>query len=187
MEEAERSARIAAKNPMTPGQGDFLRYFTLVSLKNEHPVTLRVIRAIPEDRADYRPHEVGRSAIDLAWHIVSAEHRFLAAVVNGEFDFTGTKPEEVQTVADVARWYVAAFQRDIEGIKALSSEALVKIVDFRGLYQLPAVTYLQVGLNHTIHHRGQLSTYLRPMGAKVPSIYGESYDAAQARQAAPLH
>ena len=38
-----------------------------------------------------------------------------------------------------------------------------------------------------IHHRGQLSSYLRPMGAKVPSIYGESYDSALARQSAPLH
>ena len=44
--------------------------------------------------------------------------------------------------------------------------------------------YLNVLLQHTIHHRGQLSTYLRPMGAKVPSIYGESYDATQARKAA---
>jgi uncharacterized damage-inducible protein DinB len=172
---------------MTPGQGDFLRYFTLVALRNEHPVTLRVIRAIPDDKALFRPHENGRSAIDLAWHIVFAEHRFLSAVVNGEFDFTGTKPEEVQTVADVARWYVASFQRDIEGLKALSSEALVKIVDFRGLHQLPAVTFMQVGLSHSIHHRGQLSMYLRPMGAKVPSIYGESYDSREARQAAPLH
>jgi uncharacterized damage-inducible protein DinB len=41
--------------------------------------------------------------------------------------------------------------------------------------------FLAVGLHHTIHHRGQLSSYLRSMGAKVPSIYGESYDAAQAR------
>ena len=41
---------------------------------------------------------------------------------------------------------------------------------------LPAVVYVQIGLNHSIHHRGQLSMYLRPMGAKVPSIYGESYD-----------
>jgi uncharacterized damage-inducible protein DinB len=39
-------------------------------------------------------------------------------------------------------------------------------------------------LNHTIHHRGQLSTYLRPMGSKVPAIYGESYDSAQAKKAA---
>jgi uncharacterized damage-inducible protein DinB len=41
-----------------------------------------------------------------------------------------------------------------------------------------------MGMHHTVHHRGQLSSYLRSMGAKVPSIYGESYDDAQARKAA---
>jgi uncharacterized damage-inducible protein DinB len=41
-----------------------------------------------------------------------------------------------------------------------------------------------MGLNHTIHHRGQLSSYLRCMGAKVPSLYGESYDDAHARKTA---
>ena len=55
------------------------------------------------------------------------------------------------------------------------------MIDFRGLFQLPAVTFLHFGLNHSIHHRGQLSMYLRPMGAKVPAIYGESYDSAKAQ------
>jgi uncharacterized damage-inducible protein DinB len=45
-----------------------------------------------------------------------------------------------------------------------------------GMFNLPAVMYLQFMLNHSIHHRGQLSAYLRPMGAKVPSIYGGSFD-----------
>jgi uncharacterized damage-inducible protein DinB len=45
-----------------------------------------------------------------------------------------------------------------------------------GMFNLPAVMYLQFMLNHSIHHRGQLSSYLRPMGAKVPSIYGGSFD-----------
>ncbi|HEY2115189.1 MAG TPA: DinB family protein, partial [Candidatus Angelobacter sp.] len=58
-----------------------------------------------------------------------------------------------------------------------------KPIDFRGMFQMPAVSFLTLSQNHSIHHRGQLSTYLRPMGAKVPSIYGESYDAAQARAA----
>jgi uncharacterized damage-inducible protein DinB len=43
---------------------------------------------------------------------------------------------------------------------------------------------LQVEMNHEIHHRGQLSTYLRPMGGRVPAIYGESYDSAEAKKAA---
>ena len=49
---------------------------------------------------------------------------------------------------------------------------------------MPAVAFLQVGMNHTIHHRGQLTSYLRSMGAKVPAIYGESYDSAEDRKAA---
>ena len=57
-------------------------------------------------------------------------------------------------------------------------------VDFRGMFQRPAVMYLNFLLHHSIHHRGQLSTYLRPMGAKVPAMYGESYDSAEARKAA---
>ena len=60
----------------------------------------------------------------------------------------------------------------------------MKTVDFRGLFQLPAVVYLHTASIHSIHHRGQLSMYLRPMGAKVPAIYSESYDSTKARLAA---
>jgi uncharacterized damage-inducible protein DinB len=51
------------------------------------------------------------------------------------------------------------------------------------MMQLPAAMLLNLMLKHSVHHRGQLSMYLRPMGAKVPSIYGESHDAAEARKA----
>ena len=60
----------------------------LPSLKAEHPVTQRVIAAIPVDKVDYRPDTVAKSAIDLAWHIVTAENRFLTAVISGGFDLT---------------------------------------------------------------------------------------------------
>ncbi|MGH9677932.1 MAG: DinB family protein, partial [Candidatus Acidiferrum sp.] len=76
--------------------------------------------------------------------------------------------------------FATAFDR----LTQLSAEQLVKIVDFRGLFQLPAVHYLDFSLRHSIHHRGQLSVYIRPMGGSVPSIYGESYAAAEARKAA---
>jgi uncharacterized damage-inducible protein DinB len=169
---------------MRPDQAEFLRNFYAVSFKNEHPVTRRVIEAIPADKANYRPDDIVKSGMDLAWHIVSAEHRFMAAVINGAFEFGGTRPDSVKTVRDVASWYGETFQRDLEQLSGLSADALLKIVDFRGLFQFPAVVYLQIGLHHSVHHRGQLSMYLRPMGAKVPSIYGESYDATQARLAA---
>jgi uncharacterized damage-inducible protein DinB len=170
---------------MQPEQALFLRDFLLTSLKAEHPVTRRVIEAIPLDTGDYRPDEVVKSAMDLAWHIVGAEHKFLDCVVTGTFDTTPTpRPAQLATSADVARWYADSFQKDTERVASLPADALVTVMDFRGIFKFPAVSYLQIGLNHSIHHRGQLSMYLRPMGAKVPAIYGESYDSARAKAGA---
>jgi uncharacterized damage-inducible protein DinB len=53
---------------------------------------------------------------------------------------------------------------------------LLTPVEFFGVFNLPAAFYLGFLNNHSIHHRGELATYLRPMGSKVPSIYGGSYD-----------
>jgi uncharacterized damage-inducible protein DinB len=144
-----------------------------------------VIEAIPLDKGDYRPDEVGKSALELAWHIAGAEHRFSDAVINGAFDFTNTgRPAGLTTSAEIARWYAETTRQDLVRIAALPAEALLKIVDFRGLFQLPAVAFLDFSLHHVIHHRGQLTMYLRPMGAKVPAIYGESYDSAKAKAGA---
>ena len=58
----------------------------------------------------------------------------------------------------------------------MSGEDASKVIDFMGVFQQPAVGFVTMAINHTIHHRGQLSSYLRPMGAKVPAIYGMSAD-----------
>jgi uncharacterized damage-inducible protein DinB len=169
---------------LQPEQAVFLRDAMLLpALKREHPVTRRVIEAIPLDRGDYRPDTISKTALDLAWHIAGAEHRFIEAVINGAFDFSNSgRPPDLATSADVARWYGEAFARDVERVAALPPDVLVRTIDFRGIFQMPAVVYLQTAQIHSIHHRGQLSMYLRPMGAKVPAIYGESYDSALAKQ-----
>jgi len=114
---------------------------------------------------------------------VMAEDRFLTAVANGAFDFTPRpRPETVRTPADVNAWADEMLPRHVERLTALSGEALLKPIDFRGQFTQPAVRFVRFILNHTIHHRGQLSMYLRPMGAAVPSIYGESFDARTARE-----
>lgn len=155
----------------------------LPSLKAEHPVTKRVIAAIPVGQVDYRPDAIAKSAIDLAWHIVTAENRFLEGVASGAFDFTPSpRPDTIRTPDDVNRWYSERFAASVERLRGLSGEQLIRRIDFRGLFQFPAVVYVQLAVNHSIHHRGQLSMYLRPAGAKVPSIYGESYDAREARE-----
>jgi uncharacterized damage-inducible protein DinB len=171
--------------PLQPDQATFLLQMALPALANEHRITRRIIEAIPADQGDYRPDGVSKSALELAWHIASAENFFIDGVAAGAFDYQGgSRPDSIRSAADVAAWYGEAFQTNFDRLTQLSSEQLLKVVDFRGLFQYPAVLYLQFAINHSIHHRGQLSVYLRPMGAKVPSIYGESYDDAQARKAA---
>jgi hypothetical protein len=106
-------------------------------------------------------------------------------VAAGAFDLSPwARPDTVRSPADVNGWYDERLGRNVERLKSLSGEQLRQPIDFRGLFQFPAVIYVQVALSHSIHHRGQLSMYLRPMGAKVPSIYGESYDARVARETA---
>jgi len=170
---------------MQPEQAIFLlNVVGLPALKNEHAVTKKVIEAIPLDKGDYRPDPVAKSALELAWHIVAAEHRFLGGIAAGAFDFTPNhRPENVKNSADIAKWYEDSFEKNFALISKMSGDELAKSVDFRGLLQLPAVQYIAFSNHHTIHHRGQLSVYLRPMGAKVPAIYGESYDSAEARKA----
>ena len=173
---------------MTPDQATVILNMTaLPALKAEHPVTQRVIAAIPAGKADYRPDDVVKTALELAWHIVTAENRFMEAVINGAFDLTPReRPATVRTPDDVNRWYADQFAKNVDRLARVPADQLVKSVDFRGLFQFPAVMYAQLGLSHSVHHRGQLSMYLRPMGAKVPSIYGESYDARVAREAAQM-
>jgi len=172
--------------PMTVDHAEFWLHDVLLgSLKNEHRSTKSVIEAIPADKSDYRPDANAKSAFELAWHIAVTEIRFLETVLNGAFDMTPRpRPESVKTPADIAAYYAEGFEKNFAKLTQFHGEALVKIVDFRGLFQLPAVSFAQVGMTHSIHHRGQLSTYLRPMGGKVPAIYGESYDSAEARKAA---
>jgi uncharacterized damage-inducible protein DinB len=170
---------------LTPEQGLFLIQLTLPTLKNEQQTTKRVIEAMPKDKGDYRPDPNAKSALELAWHIASAQNFFLSSIVAGVFDFSGgPRPDSVRDSSDIAAWYDQSFAKNLAALSEANGEQLVKIMDFRGMFQLPAVAFLQFHINHEIHHRGQLSTYLRPMGGKVPAIYGESYDSAEAKKAA---
>jgi uncharacterized damage-inducible protein DinB len=169
---------------LTPDLAEYLLNASFPTLKTEHQTTKRVIEAIPLDKGDYRPDAVSKTALELAWHIVAAEKRFFAGISAGALDFTAMhRPESTGDSAGIAAWFDETFAANLAKLEGLKGEQLVKSIDFRGMFQLPAVAFLQVAMNHTIHHRGQLSMYLRPMGAKVPAIYGESYDTAQARLA----
>ena len=84
--------------PIQTDQASFLLHTVyLPDLKNEHRITKAVIEAIPADKGDYRPDEISKSALDLAWHIASTEMRFLDAVPAGAFDLSPRpRPESVE-------------------------------------------------------------------------------------------
>ncbi|MBI3670258.1 MAG: DinB family protein [Acidobacteria bacterium] len=162
---------------MQPEHAKFLADFILANCEREYPTTRKVIAAIPEAKRDYRPDPRSRSALELAWHIAHAEVWFAEGVASGEFQPEDeTKPAHIQTVADVLAYYDRHFPVTLAKVKALSAEKFAQKVPFYGVYNEPAVVYLSFLNSHTTHHRGQLAAYLRPMGSKVPNIYGGSAD-----------
>jgi uncharacterized damage-inducible protein DinB len=170
---------------MNPEQAAFLLQYHLPSVMNEHRTTSSLIAAIPSSHADYRPDPQSKTAVELAWHIVAAEHRFYSGIVAGAFDFNAIpRPEGGLTSQNIVKWFETSFAGNFDSLTRLTPEQLVKTIDFRGMFQLPAAAFIDFSLRHTIHHRGQLSTYLRAMGGKVPAIYGESYDSAESKKAA---
>jgi uncharacterized damage-inducible protein DinB len=179
------SALEANMSEMTEEQAVFLLHNVYLGvLKNESRITKKILEAVPADKRDHRPDPISKSAIELVRHIATTEPRFVETILTGEFNLAPTNFPDSATPAEIAENYEQRFDKNFDALSKATPAQLVKEVDFRGMFKRPAVMFLMIGLHHTIHHRGQLSSYLRCMGAKVPSIYGESYDAAQARKAA---
>ena len=164
---------------MTP---EFARSYcavTLNSVKRETETTKKVLAAVPDAKSDYKPDPNAKTGWELAWHIAGSDVDFLNAIADMKFDMAAMQREPAdkpKNVAELVEWYDKNMQRGIDRVAAMTAEQLATPVDFFGLYNFPAVIYLSLLNNHRIHHRGQLSTYLRPMGSKCPSIYGGSYD-----------
>lgn len=164
---------------MTPEQASFLlNDVYLPQIENEQKTTRRVIAAIPADKCDYAPDAKSMTAWTLAKHLASAEPFFLNGIANGAFHREdGAIPDSVTTPEQLRAWYDEHCASALAKVRALTPEQLVRIVEFGGgMFKNPAVAYAGFMLSHTLHHRGQLSAYLRPMGAKVPRIYGGSAD-----------
>jgi uncharacterized damage-inducible protein DinB len=151
------------------------RAMMLDGIAREVEITKRVIAAVPDAKSDYKPDANARTAKELAWHLANTDIQFLDGIADLKFSMEtpGNKP---QTTAEVVAWYDENIKRGLARLATMTPEQLLTPVEFVGVFNLPAVFYLGFLNNHSIHHRGELATYLRPMGSKVPSIYGGSYD-----------
>jgi uncharacterized damage-inducible protein DinB len=161
---------------MRPDQAEFLLQFLLPQLNSEQAITKKIISSVPPGKDGYQPDPSSRTAFKRALHISVVEMWFLDAVIHHHFGETIPRPAKMKTSLDAAQWYEETFRHRMPALEKLSGEDLTTPVDFIGRRNDPAIAYLNIAIHPSVHHRGQLSAYLRSMGAKVPAIYVESAD-----------
>jgi uncharacterized damage-inducible protein DinB len=163
-----------------PGRSAKDRFLAL--FEREHMTTMRVLTAYPSDRLNFRPHERCGSARELAWVLVRGKAMMIKALTIG-FDWSSTLPAPLIPPSSLDA-IVAAFDREhrrvVELLREMPDERLTETVKFfvgpRRLGDVEKLDLLWMVLHDQIHHRGQLTIYLRMAGGKVPSIYGPSAD-----------
>jgi uncharacterized damage-inducible protein DinB len=163
---------------MDPKEAKTVAQFLVGDFTNEMQSTLRVIQSVPNSHLDYRPDSKSKTGLGLVRHIALEDVWLLNCIAQGEF----TPPPDdsdacgIMNPADAAARYKETLPAALDRMRALSGEKLVNVIDMLGMIKAPRVNFLAMAIKHSVHHRGQLSTYLRPMGGKVPGIYGPSAD-----------
>jgi uncharacterized damage-inducible protein DinB len=139
---------------------------------NEATTTAKVFGRIPEG-SDYRPDPKSRTAQQIAWAIVCEEKMIIDALESGKVEWA--PPPMPATMKEVHDTYQKQGAEIAGRWKALSDARWSGQLDFFGTDR-PASPMAWSFLFDIVHHRGQISTYLRPMGSTVPQIYGPSGD-----------
>ncbi len=156
-------------------------YF-LETVKAEAPKFENVLKALPTDKLDYKPDPKSRSAMELAATIAAESAMFPVILKTGMIDLSAENVP-FKSVDDAVAAMRAAFA-DMQTVAAgmtdadWASDAVMMMGGKEGWKTTKGKMVLGFLLD-LIHHRGQLSVYIRPMGGKVPSIYGPSADSGE--------
>ena len=138
----------------------------------------RVLEAVPAGRLDYRPHEKSRSAGELVTLLAREQEMVVGLLDTGRVQFEQPKEEPLEAMKTLWRENTARVRERLHKLDDSAWDSPVKfMMGARVGNELPMSEMLWGFLLDMVHHRGQLSTYIRPMGGKVPSIYGPSADA----------
>ena len=160
------------------------REFFLQRCEEEYPTFCKVFRALPADQPDFRPHPRSRTAAELLWLLVLEEQACSGWIDAGKVDWKVTPPPA--SLGEAIAAYERAHSELAPRLCSLDDqtweEKKVQLVvgGEAGAYELPLGEMLWAVLFDAIHHRGQLSLYIRLTGGKVPAIYGPSADEALA-------
>ena len=162
---------------MTADQATAIVQLLTNTIEGEGAATRKVLAAVPNGNRDYKPDAKSRSAWDIAVHLAMAEVWFADSILQAKFEWSGEPPTppEMTDPAAVAKWHETQMADRLAKLRAMSSEHMLRDIEFFGM-KGPACTWLAMMNNHSVHHRGQLSAYLRAAGSKVPAIYGMSAD-----------
>ena len=139
---------------------------------NESKTTRKVLAKIPEG-SDYRPDPKSRTAREIAWQIVCEEKMIIDALENGKADWA--PPPIPSSIDEVVQAYEKQSDEIAKRWKALPDDRWNGTLQFFGS-ERPASPMAWSFLFDIVHHRGQITTYLRPMGSTVPQVYGPSAD-----------
>jgi uncharacterized damage-inducible protein DinB len=139
---------------------------------DESKTTRNVLARIPES-SDYRPDPKSRTAHEIAWQIVCEEKMIIEALESGKAEWA--PPPRPATMKEVLEAYETQSAAIVRRWKALPDERWEGTLEFFGKAR-PASPMAWSFLFDIVHHRGQITTYLRPMGSTVPQIYGPSGD-----------
>jgi uncharacterized damage-inducible protein DinB len=158
----------------------------LPEFDQEMATTRRVLERCPEDKFGWRPHAKSFTMADLATHIVDMASWMASVATKDSFDFAppGAPPykrEAARTRAELLERFDQAVAAARAALAGVTDESLEKpwtlLTGGRAILTAPRYSVLRVfAMNHLLHHRGQLSVYLRLSDAPVPSIYGPSAD-----------
>lgn len=146
--------------------------------KQELSKFVSVLKAMPQARLDYRPDPKARTAADLAWVLAAEEAALLSLLDTGVVEWKEEPaPARVDTIVAAYETNAAAVNQRLDGLDEAGWEKKARFLMGGGAAWEDTIAGFVWGfLFDAIHHRGQLSTYLRPMGGKVPAIYGPSAD-----------
>jgi len=153
-------------------KAQFLKYW-----EKEAAATRKVLERIPEG-STYRPDPKSRTAREIAWLIVREEIALADGMAKGALEWTEVAaPATMKEVLDAYNRHHDQATKALQGVDAKRWESPVPFMyEGQTVMNEPGIDNAWGFLLDMVHHRGQLTTYLRPMGAKVPQIYGPSAD-----------
>ena len=144
---------------------------------SEKPTFVKVMKAVPPDQAGYKPHPRSTSSGDLLWLLATELDDACALIDRGEVNYVARPAPGVAESVAAYEKHAAAFEQRLSTLDDAKWDSKARfMVDGKPVWEATLGDMLFGFLFDAIHHRGQLSSYLRPMGAKVPSIYGPSAD-----------